>query len=510
MLNKYWKQFLSGSDIRGIATDSVKDEKINLTNEAVQKIIHGFAEWLYEKTALPCQSMVIAVGHDSRVSAFRMKTVIINSLRSLGIKVYDCSLASTPAMFASIPILSCTAAVQITASHHPSNKNGMKFFTANGGLSGLNVKEILEICQNNVSVNPPKDKGEVKTMNIMNYYCNSLIKFICKELNCSEGDMPLKGLKIVVDAGNGVGGFFAAEILQKLGADVQGSIFLNPDGNFPNHIPNPDNKEAMKSIIKATIDAQADLGVIFDTDVDRVGFVDSKGLEISNNKLIALVSCIILKKYPGSTVVTDSVTSDKLEEFISSLGGNHFRFKRGYNNIISAAKKFNDSGVDCHLAIETSGHAAFKSNNFVDDGAYLACLVIAELMHLKKHGKTINNLLENFIDSKERTELRIKIDNSSKFEELSAKILSKLKNYYQTFKNCKIDENNLEGIRLKFNSRWQEGWCLLRKSVHDPILVLNVESYVNGGVKSIIDTIKPFFSMFEFINLKDLDIAKTI
>ena len=91
-------------------------------------------------------------------------------------------------------------------------------------------------------------------------------------------------------------------------------------------------------------------------------------------------------------------------------------------------------------------------------------------------------------------------------EELSAKILSKLKSYYQALKNCEFIENNLEGVRLKFNSRWQEGWCLLRKSVHDPILVLNVESYVRGGVRSIVDTLKPFFSLFEFIDLKDLDI----
>ncbi len=505
MLNRYWKQFLSGSDIRGVATDSIKDEKINLTNEVVQKIIYGFARWLYEKTALPYPSMIVAVGHDSRVSAFRMKTVIINSLRSLGIKVYDCSLTSTPAVFASIATLSCTAAIQITASHHPSNRNGMKFFTADGGLSGLNVKEILEICQRNTAVDIPNNKGDVKTINIMNYYCNKLVKFICNELDCNEDSKPLKGLKIVVDAGNGAGGFFAKEILQKLGADTQGSLFLNPDGNFPNHIPNPEDEKAMQSIIKATFDSKADLGIIFDTDVDRVGFVDSKGLKINNNRLIALVSCIVLKKYPGSMIVTDSVTSDKLEEFISSLGGNQFRFKRGYNNIISAARKFNDSGVDCYLAIETSGHAAFKNNNFVDDGAYLACLIITELVNLKKQGKIISNLLEGFVDSKEKAELRIKVKGNNP-EELSAKILSKLKSYYQTLKNCEFIENNLEGVRLKFNSRWQEGWCLLRKSVHDPILVLNVESYVKGGVRSIVDTLKPFFSSFEFIDLKDLDI----
>lgn len=504
MLNKYWKQFLSGSDIRGIATDSVKDEKINLTNEAVQKIIYGFARWLYEKTSLPYSSMIVSVGHDSRVSAFRIKTVIINSLRSLGIKIYDCSLASTPAMSTSISTLSCTAAIQITASHHPSNRNGIKFFTADGGLSNSNIREILEICQKNIDMDIPNNKGEVKIINIMNYYCNNLIKFICNELKCSEDSNPLKGLKIVVDAGNGAGGFFATEILQKLGADTQGSIFLNPDGNFPNHIPNPEDEKAMKSIIKATIDSKADLGIIFDTDVDRVGFVDSKGSKISNNRLIALVSCIILKKYPGSMIVTDSVTSDKLEEFISSLGGNQFRFKRGYNNIISAAKKFNNSGVDCYLAIETSGHAAFKNNNFVDDGAYLACLVITELINLKKRSMTISNLLESFIDSREKIELRIKV-NGDKSEEMSAKVLSKLKNYYLTLKNCEMDENNLEGVRLRFNSRWQEGWCLLRKSVHDPILVFNAESYVNGGVKSIVDTLKPFFSMFEFIDLNSLD-----
>lgn len=183
-------------------------------------------------------------------------------------------------------------------------------------------------------------------------------------------------MKIIVDAGNGSGGFYAEKVLKNLGADVEGSQFLDPDGMFPNHIPNPENKEAMDSISKATVNSNADLGIIFDTDVDRAAIVDSKGMEINKNSLIALISNIVLRENPGSTIVTDSVTSIGLNEYISEHGGVHHRFKRGYKNVINEAIRLNNEGISAPLAIETSGHAALKENYFLDDGAYLVSKII--------------------------------------------------------------------------------------------------------------------------------------
>ena len=144
---------------------------------------------------------------------------------------------------------------------------------------------------------------------------------------------PLDGLKIIVDAGNGAGGFFADKVLKKLGADTSGSQYLNPDGNFPNHIPNPENEEAMQSICEAVKRNKADLGIIFDTDVDRSAVVDKNGNPINRNSLIALISAVILKEHPGSTIVTDSITSDGLTKFIEkNLKGKHHRILQPTEN----------------------------------------------------------------------------------------------------------------------------------------------------------------------------------
>ncbi len=182
-------------------------------------------------------------------------------------------------------------------------------------------------------------------------------------------------------------------MLAPLGADISGSQFLDPDGRFPNHIPNPENETAMKSVCGAVVKAKADLGVIFDTDVDRGGAVDSKGDEINRNRLVAIASAIALENCPGGTVVTDSITSSGLKEYIEkTLGGKHRRFKRGYRNVINEALRLNAEGVNCPLAIETSGHAAMKENYFLDDGAYLVTKIIIKTAQLRAQGRTLEDL----------------------------------------------------------------------------------------------------------------------
>lgn len=165
----------------------------------------------------------------------------------------------------------------------------------------------------------------------------------------------------MVDAGNGVGGFYADQVLAPLGADVSGSQFLEPDGMFPNHIPNPENKGAIDAASKMVLDSSADLGLIFDTDVDRMGCIGATGQEINRNTLVALAAAIVLEDHPGTTVVTDSLTSDGLRTFIEQdLGGKQLRYRRGYKNVIDKSIELNKSGVDSALAIETSGHAALR------------------------------------------------------------------------------------------------------------------------------------------------------
>ncbi len=504
MLDDFWKQIKSGSDVRGVATDSVEGEKINLTNETVEKICLAFAKWIREKMNLDYTSITIALGHDSRVSAPRIKNVAVNALRSVGVNVYDCSLSSTPAMFMATTVLDCTASIEITASHHPSNRNGFKFFTAEGGLSEKNVEEILQLAQDG-DLPSISERGNVRAVNLMSYYCENLRRLIKEGINSKENyDEPLKNFRIVVDAGNGAGGFFVNDVLNPLGARTQGSMFLNPDGNFPNHIPNPENSDAIKYISNATMEAEADLGIIFDTDVDRVAVVGNDGKAIEKNKLIALSSIIALKSSPNGVIVTDSVTSDYLKAFIEKLGGTQFRYKRGYHNVISMAKKINENGADCPLAIESSGHAAFKENKFIDDGAYLAAKIIIEMANLRQKNKTLNDSIKDLVDAKEQIGIRIPMAGDD-LATLTGKILSELKNYAMSNKAFDLDKDNIEGVRVNFKAKHQNGWILLRKSIHDPMMVLYAESYMRGGIKSILSLLKPFLKKYPALDLTEFE-----
>ena len=469
-----YQSFRSGSDIRGIAIG----ENISLTNDIVKNISISFAMFVEKFENIEIENQVIAIGHDSRLSSVRFYEIFLNSLSSIGVTTYACGLCSTPAMSSSFKFLSCCASVEITASHHPKEYNGFKFFVKNKGLSSVDIMELLKISETEFY---PKSssRGVVNEFDLMKCYSESLKDKIRNSLDNYE--LPLKGLHVVVDASNGAGGFFVKDVLNPLGADTSGSIFLNPDGNFPAHSPNPEKKDSIKSIVNASIKNKADLGVIFDADVDRCFFVDNKGNPIVKNKLIALISKFVLNEYPESTIVTDSVTSDHLKDFIELNGGFQFRERRGYQNVISAARDLNEIREQCYLAIETSGHAAFKENAFKDDGAFLAVKIIIELSKLKNSKKNLSDILDGFVEEKESLEKRILFKTS---EEISQKLYD-VKENYNKIESCFIDEDTPEGVRLNFTKDDRKGWCLIRKSAHDLSIVVNIESDIEGGTKKI-------------------------
>ena len=276
--------------------------------------------------------------------------------------------------------LAVTGGVMITASHLPFNRNGLKFFTKEGGLEKADIAEILGIASRG-DLPVGKTGGKCIEYDFMTRYKAHLVDYIRTGVNAENFNSPLEGLHIVVDAGNGSGGFFV-DVLKELGANTAGSLFTCPDGHFPNHVPNPEDKKAMASVCQAVVKNNADLGIIFDTDVDRSAIVLRNGQPVNRNSLIALIAAVILKEHPGSTVVTDSVTSDGLAEFIKQHGGKHHRFKRGYKNVIDEGLRLNKMGEECWLAIETSGHCALRENFFLDDGAFLVAKLIIQAARL--------------------------------------------------------------------------------------------------------------------------------
>ncbi len=483
---KNYSSLRNESDVRGIALEGVEGQHINLTDEACQDIGRGFTCWLAKK--LGKRSLRVAVGRDSRLSGEHLLNLIANSMANQGIEVTNMGLTSTPAMFMTTQEqgYKFDGAVMVTASHLPFNRNGYKFFTPMGGVEALDVKEILSLAESEESLGlAPASvvKGE-----FMQAYSNRLANIIRRECGAER---PLEGLKIVVDAGNGAGGFYAEKVLVPLGADISGSRYLEPDGSFPNHIPNPENKEAMASITEAVLQNNADLGVIFDTDVDRAGAVLPDGSELNRNRLIAILSAMILRDQKGATVVTDSVTSSGLAQFISENGGKHHRFRRGYRNVINEAIRLNGQGIETPLAIETSGHGAFKENYFLDDGAYIVTKLIIELARAKKQGYSLGSLIANLKEPKESAEFRMNISLPD-FKPYGNGVIEALTEYAKAKKGWHIAPDNHEGIRVNVDSG--NGWFLLRMSLHEPLMPLNIESDSVGGAKVIASELAEFIS----------------
>ncbi|MGM0415119.1 MAG: phosphomannomutase/phosphoglucomutase, partial [Bacillota bacterium] len=411
---------------------------------------------------------------------------------------YLTGLASTPAMFMSTVFAGYNydGAVMITASHLPADKNGFKFFTKEGGLEKEDIQDILKLAANN-NFKTKDNSGEKFEIDLMEDYSSHLKSLI--RANIVEGvdqAKPLKDFKIILDAGNGSGGFFVDKILKPLGADTEGSQYLEPDGNFPNHPPNPEDKEAMASIQRAVKENSADLGIIFDTDVDRAAVVGSNGNSINRNRLIALASAIVLEENPGATIVTDSVTSVGLNKFIEKkLGGKHHRFKRGYKNVINEAIRLEAKGINTPLAIETSGHAALKENYFLDDGAYLIAKILIKMANLATEGVKLNSLIEDLEEANIKKEFRMDIDLKD-HKNYGQQVIDDLKDYVDEISGWELAPNNYQGIRINTGGN---DWFLLRMSLHDPVLVLNIECDADRKLNKTLNKIKEFLNNYDSI-----------
>ncbi len=491
------------SDIRGIALEGVEGQHVNLTEEACRDIGRGFALWMMKKTGKT--DLRIAVGRDSRLSGPDLVTWICDAMANEGVKVTNLGMASTPAMFMTTQTegYMFDGSVMATASHLPFNRNGYKFFTPEGGVEAYDIKEIIALAESDERSGLPK--GEIVCGEFMDAYSKRLADMIRA---ASGEEKPLSGLKIVVDAGNGAGGFYAHKVLVPLGADITGSRYLDPDGSFPNHIPNPEDKDAMASITEAVKETGADLGVIFDTDVDRAGAVLPDGSELNRNRLIAILSAILLREHPGTTIVTDSVTSSGLAKFIASKGGVHRRFKRGYKNVINESIRLNNEGIDSQLAIETSGHGAFKENYFLDDGAYIVTRLIIELSRARKLGYTLGSLIEDLEEPKESREFRMGIALDD-FKPYGKDVITSLEEFAKTKDGWSLAPDNFEGVRVNLDEDHGNGWFLLRLSLHEPLLPLNIESNDDGGVKIIASELCEFIEKFDKLDSKKLlDFAK--
>ena len=493
----------NGSDIRGVALEGIEGQHINLTEEVCRNIGRGFALWLKNKTDKT--DLRVAVGRDSRLSGPQLCTWICEAMVAQGLHVTDFGMASTPAMFMSTVTEGYTfdGSVMITASHLPFNRNGFKFFTCEGGLEKADIKAILTYAAGEDTT------GLADGTYVNGEFMDTYGKILADKIRTATGmEKPLEGFRIVVDAGNGAGGFYVDKVLQPLGANTDGSRYLDPDGSFPNHIPNPEDKKAMEAITESVKLANADLGIIFDTDVDRAGAVLSDGSELNRNRIIAMLSAILLRDHPGTTIVTDSITSTGLAKFIEEKGGIHHRFKRGYRNVINESIRLNGLGQDSQLAIETSGHGAFKENYFLDDGAYIVTKLLIELARGKKEGYTLESMIASLEEPAESVEFRMNILLDD-FKAYGQTVIDELTAYASSKEGWSLAPSNYEGVRVNLDEEHGNGWFLLRLSLHDPLLPLNIESNSVGGAKQIAKELAGFIANYDKLDAaKFMDFAK--
>lgn len=482
------KELKSGTDVRGTALG----DNPTLTPARATLLAKAFVCLLEEReVSAPVR---IAVGRDPRLSGPALMDAVCEGLSAMGAEVLDCGLATTPSMFFSTyyPGSDCDGAIEITASHLPYDRNGLKFFTKDGGIDGGDVSALIERAM--ADQFPARPAGAVRPFDLMGPYSESLVELVRTRTGAQR---PLEGVRVAVDAGNGAGGFFVERVLAPLGADTAGSVYLEPDGAFPNHIPNPESGAAMNACAKAVQAAEADIGICFDTDCDRAAIVDGSGMEVNRNRMIAMVGALMLREHPGCTIVTDSVTSRELTAFIEARGGVHHRFMRGYKKVIDEAKRLEQTGVCAPLAMETSGHGALKENHYLDDGSYLAARLLAELALLKKQGKTLLSLIEGLGEPAESLELRAQIDTAD-FRAYGTQVLAELREWCLE-NGWEEVQPNYEGVR--FN--WPGGWLLVRLSLHDPVLPINVESESAGGAQQMIERLRGFLGRFSSLILPD-------
>lgn len=542
-------QLGSGSDIRGqyvphpvtgrmaALARSIGQTKIPaLTPFAAHCLGFAFATMVKEEQEMKGQQegeVTICIGRDPREHGSVLSDSFARGAGGLkGVKVCYTGIATTPALFEFCRSSLCHGGVMVTASHLPEDRNGFKFFDAyNGGFRKSQIHKMLEIAQDhahvwfNMGILPPTNVGYVycdEHVNWMEHYEEQLKLALMKQVNKETNrEQPLKGINIVLNSGNGSGGFFQ-KVLADLGANVDGSINIRPDPSFPSGVPNPENNDMIEDTIRACETANADLGILLDTDADRCGMVAprtytqvSAALEgkdvlfkpsdyeaINKNRLIALIGVIYARHSPGCAIVTDSVTSNGLSKFLKEeLNLNHIRYLRGYANVIQKAKSVNaEMSANAEVAIETSGHCAVRENDFLDDGTFTAIKVLGLLAQENQQmesttRKSLLDLLSNLEELDEVIEFRLpgKDGSLESVIRLFDLVALDIETHCEEQSEWLVDHENLEGIRV--STRKDGGYFLLRKSLHDPVMCLQVEATSKAAAKRLITD--PLLNLFQ-------------
>lgn len=401
----------------------------------------------------------VSIGRDVRVSSDKLASGAIEGIISTGIDVYDVGVCPTPVQYFSIFHLDLDGGIMITGSHNPPEYNGFKLSIGKESIHGKDIQRIKEIILNQQWAVSDKE-GIVKEYNIVNAYKDYMLNEF-SYLN----DPKFKKLKIVVDAGNGTGGIVALDILSNVGCEVI-PLYCEPDGNFPNHHPDPTVLEYIQDLINETRKSNAAIGVGYDGDADRIGVIDKDGDIIWGDQLMIVLFREVLRQNPGAKIIGDVKCSQLMFDDIKKQGGISIMYKTGHSLI---KQKMKDEGA--LIAGEFSGHIFIGDRYFGYDDAIYTTLRIIEIMKNTKMG--VKELLSDIPKMFYTPEIRIDCPENLKkniVERIVLRFMEYKKNGGSPYNIREL--NTIDGVRITF----EKGWGLIRASNTQPVVVMRVEA----------------------------------
>lgn len=447
-------------DIRGIADEDLVDENIVSLGK-------GIGTFLSRQGA---KSLVI--GRDIRLSSERLRNALIEGLLSTGVNVIDVGVCLTPVQYFGIIHLDADGGVMITGSHNPIEYNGFKI--SKRGVAPVYGEEIQEIRKLIEGVDFETGSGELVKKDVISDY----VDMIKSKLNFG------RKLKLVIDAGNGTAGILAPQLWRDLGCDVV-ELYCEPDGTFPNHLPDPTVPKYVVDLQKKVLEVGADVGIGYDGDTDRVGVIDEKGRMIFADKLIAILIREVLQKHPGGKIVFDVKCSQALPEEIIKFGGEPVMYKTGHSLLKAKMKE-----LQSPLAGEMSGHIFYSDDFFgFDDAVYVSGRL---LRIMSNTDKTLAELVDEIPSFESTPEIRIEATDEDKFK-IVAELSEHFKRSYEII--------DIDGARVLFG----DGWGLVRASNTQPVLVLRFEARSKERLAEIIEIFKSKLREYPSVKFSDSD-----
>ncbi len=446
-------------DIRGIA-------ETDLSDEAIEKIGKAYGTYMGRKGY-----KTYTVGCDVRLSSERIKSALIRGMNSTGGDVIDIGVVPTPVLYYSILKFNTDGGIMVTGSHNPIEFNGLKMCEGIGSIYGAQIQELRKRIEANDFL---AGSGSVKKEEIVADYADMIKSKIKLD----------KKLKIVIDAGNGTGGVIAPQLWEDLGCEVI-RLFCEPDGRFPNHLPDPTVPKYVVELRKKVIEEKADVGIGYDGDSDRIGVIDNQGNIIYADRFMALFSKDVLEKNKGASIIFDVKCSQALPEYIEKFGGKPLMWKTGHALLKAKMKE-----TKAPFGGEMSGHIFFADDFFgFDDAIYSSGRL---LQILSRTDKTMAELINEVPFFMGTPEIRIECADEEKF-----KIVNALVKYF----NQHYETIDIDGVRVLFG----DGWGLVRASNTQPVLVLRFEAKTEQRLNEIMDIFKNKLKEFPDVKFNEDD-----